>query len=49
MKRPSLHWRIVTVLLVVSLMPIGLMGIGVWVVFGRLLEEKAFEMLEQVL
>ena len=44
MKRPSFHWRIVTVLLVVSLVPIGLMGIGVWVVFGRLIEEKAFEL-----
>ncbi|MFH2001931.1 MAG: cache domain-containing protein, partial [Planctomycetota bacterium] len=44
MKRPPLHWRIVTILLIVSLMPISLMGIGAWVVFGRLFEERAFEL-----
>jgi len=35
-----LRWRIVGVLLAVSLLPILLLGIGAWVVFGRLLVDE---------
>lgn len=39
-----LRWRIVTALLVVSLIPLALVGAGAWVVFGRLLEDKSLEL-----
>ena len=45
---PGLRWRIVTVLLVVSLLPLGLVGIGAWVVFGRMLEGKSLELHRRV-
>jgi len=48
MKRMTLHWRIISILLFVSLMPIGLMGVGAWVVFGRLLEDKSLELQKSV-
>ena len=48
MKRLSLRWRIVAVLLVVSLVPLSLLGIGTWVVFGALLEDKALELQKAV-
>ena len=47
-ERLSLRWRIVTVLLAVSLLPLALMGVGAWVVFGRLLEGKAVELQRRV-
>lgn len=40
----TLRWRIVTALLVVSLIPLALVGAGAWVVFGRLLEDKSLEL-----
>jgi two-component system NtrC family sensor kinase len=42
-RAPSLRWRIVTVLLVAALLPLGIAGLGSWIVFGDLLEEKARE------
>jgi len=39
----SLRWRIVTVLLVVSLLPLALLGIGSWVVLGGLISDKSLE------
>jgi len=41
MKSQSLRSRIIAVLLVVSLLPLCIVGIGAWVVFGRLLEQKS--------
>ena len=46
--RTSLRLRIVTVLLTVSLIPLFLLGIGSWVVFGRLLEQKSLELQESI-
>lgn len=43
-QRPTLRWRIVSVLLLVSLLPLVLMGVGAWVVFGRMLERRALEL-----
>ncbi len=43
-KRPNLRWRIITVLLAVSILPLLLMGVGAWFVFGRILEEKSLEL-----
>ncbi len=40
----ALRWQITSILLIVSLLPIFLMGFGAWVVFGRLLEQKASEL-----
>ena len=48
MKRPVFRSRIVTILLAVSLLPLCLMGVGSWVVFGRLLEQKSLEMQRSV-
>ncbi len=47
-KAPSLRWRIVTVLLAASLLPLAIAGFGSWVVFGRLLEHKAREQMRTV-
>jgi two-component system NtrC family sensor kinase len=47
-KSQGLRWRIVTILLAVSLLPLGLVGIGAWVVFGGLLEEKTLQMHRRV-
>jgi len=44
----GLRWRIVTILLIVSLLPLGLVGAGAWVVFGRLIEEKTLQMRRRV-
>lgn len=38
------RWRIVAILLVVSLLPLALVGIGAWVVFGNLLIERSLEL-----
>ena len=46
--RSSLRLRIVTVLLTVSLLPLLLLGIGAWIVFGRLLEKKSLELQQSV-
>jgi len=43
MDQPFFHRRIVAVLLFVSLVPLCLVGIGAWVVFGQLLEQKSLE------
>jgi two-component system NtrC family sensor kinase len=40
----TLRLRIVVVLLLVPLLPLCLMGVGAWVVFGRLLGAKALEL-----
>jgi two-component system NtrC family sensor kinase len=47
-KQPVYRSRIVIVLLVVSLLPLCLVGVGAWVVFGRLLEQKSLEMQRSV-
>ena len=39
----TLRWRIIVVLLAVSLLPLVVAGVGGWVVFGKLLEQKALE------
>ena len=39
----SLRSRIVTVLLVASLLPLAILGLGSWVVFGGLLSDKSLE------
>jgi len=44
----ALRWRIVTVLLVAALLPLSLVGIGSWIVFGKLLEQKSLEHLRTV-
>lgn len=41
---PGLRSRIVAVLLAVSLLPLCLVGVGSWIVFERLLEQKSFEL-----
>ena len=46
--RSTLRWRIITVLQVVALLPLGLMGAGAWVVFGGLFEDKAVELQRSV-
>ena len=43
-----LRRRIIAILLVVSLLPLCLMGVGVWVVFSRMIEEKALELQHSV-
>jgi two-component system NtrC family sensor kinase len=43
LRSKSLRWRIVTLLLLVSLVPLALVGLGSWVVFGSLLVEKTLE------
>ncbi len=40
--------RIIAILLVASLLPLCLMGAGVWVVFGRIIEKKALELQHSV-
>lgn len=45
LKEKTLRWRIIAVLLTVSLLPLILLGVGSWIVFGDLLEEKAHELL----
>ena len=44
----ALRCRIVTVLLVAALLPLSLVGIGSWFVFGNLLEQKSLEHLRSV-
>ena len=39
----TLRWRIVIVLLAVSFLPLIVAGIGGWIVFGNLLEQKALD------
>lgn len=41
-QRPQLRWRIVLLLLVVSLLPLALVSLGAWRTFGGLLEDAAF-------
>lgn len=48
MKKPLFRSRIVIVLLVVSLLPLCLVGVGAWAVFGRLLDQKSLEMQRSV-
>lgn len=48
LKHPVFRSRIVTVLLVVSLLPLCLVGFGAWAVFGRLLEQKSLGMQRSV-
>ena len=43
-ERHNLRFIIIAILLIVSLLPLALLSIGSWVVFGRLLEEKALEL-----
>ncbi len=43
-----LRRRIMLALGVVSLLPLLVMGVGAWVVFGRLLEQRAFELQRQI-
>ena len=45
---PNLRFRILTVLLSASLLPLILLTIGAWLVFGRLLEDKSLEMQRSV-
>ncbi len=40
----ALRWRIFVVLLLVSVLPLGLMGGGAWVVLGRLLDAEVVEL-----
>lgn len=40
----GLRWRIVALLLLVSLLPLGLVGVGSWVVFGRLAVNRTMEL-----
>jgi two-component system, NtrC family, sensor kinase len=42
--RPGLQWRIVTLLLVVSILPLAIMGIGAWLAYGNLLTEKSLDL-----
>lgn len=44
----TLRWRIVTVLLAAALFPLGLVGFGSWVVFGRLFEERALQQMTTI-
>ncbi|MCF7811286.1 hypothetical protein K9N50_09905 [bacterium] len=48
MKQPVYRSRIIFVLLFVSLLPLCLVGVGAWIVFGRLLEQKSLEMQRSV-
>jgi len=45
-KRKTLRWRIVIVLLVAALLPLALAGFGSWIVFGKLLEDRALEQMQ---
>ncbi len=45
---PSLRWRIISVLLIASLLPLAIAGFGAWIVFGSLLEQKALERMQTV-
>ena len=49
-RRPSaiLHRRVLLALAAVSLAPMILMGVGTWVVIGRVLEERAIDLQRQV-
>jgi two-component system, NtrC family, sensor kinase len=42
--RSGLHWRIVTLLLVVSILPLAIMGVGAWLAYGNLLTEKSLDL-----
>ncbi len=46
--RSPLRWRIVIALLTVSLLPLCLLGVGAWFLFGWILENKAFELQQSV-
>ena len=48
MRDSSLRFRIIAVLLIVSLFPLFFVGIGSWTVFGRLLEKKSLELQQTV-
>lgn len=39
----SLRWRIVTVLLIASILPLLILGLGTWIVVGGLLQDKSLE------
>jgi two-component system NtrC family sensor kinase len=43
-RKIALRWRIAAALLLVSLLPLGVLSIGAWSVFGRLLLEKSLEL-----
>ncbi len=43
-RQARLHWRLVAVLLLVSLLPLGLVGLGAWRVFGRQLAARSLEL-----
>jgi two-component system NtrC family sensor kinase len=43
-----LRWRIVLALLSVSLIPLCLLGVGAWLVFGRMLEDRALAVQKSV-
>ncbi len=45
----NLRWRIIAILLGVSLLPLGLVGIGSLLTYGKLLEEKTIEMHRRVI
>ncbi len=47
-QHPSLRWRITIILLLVALVPLGLVGFGSWIVFGRLLENKTLELQDSI-
>jgi two-component system NtrC family sensor kinase len=42
----TLKWRIVIALLIVALLPLVIAGVGGWIVFGNLLEQKALEQMK---
>jgi two-component system NtrC family sensor kinase len=44
----GLRWRIVIILLLVSLLPLGLLGVGSWSVFGKLLEDKTLGLMRSI-
>ena len=48
LKLPSLRWRIVSALLLVSVLPLVLVSGGAWIVFGRILEAKSIQMQRSV-
>ncbi|MFC1563588.1 ATP-binding protein [candidate division KSB1 bacterium] len=47
-KQYSLRFKIATILITVSLLTLFLMGMGSWIVFGRLLDQKALEMQKNI-
>ena len=47
-KQTTHRWRIVVMLLTVSLLPLVVAGVGSWMVFGKLLEQKALEQMRTI-